>query len=291
MKILLLFIARYLLAPFSIAIMVFALTTIKKIKSRLNIKKIIVFLLIATLILSIPCLFGFLKNEYVWGGLFFTILTYLLLGYVFSKLLTAPLFTTLGFNGSRKGTLIIIAVLCISGGWCHFLLFELISKLPYSFMCSLNIIWFAVPSFILFSRESFLKIPQPIYTPWELSCGTFDRNYWDNIAHFGSRSVTVKIKRKIDDASYATLVVRMPNEISLGNWFNWFIEDQNRRFPQDLIEIQDGDYQIGWMFLSPRWFRFPLFIRTLDPYYTSEQNKIKNHQIIYIHRVKTTYQI
>ena len=44
--------------------------------------------------------------------------------------------------------------------------------------------------------------------PWELSYGTFDRKYWDNIDNFGFRTVKVKIKRNIKDPTYTSLVVR-----------------------------------------------------------------------------------
>ena len=46
------------------------------------------------------------------------------------------------------------------------------------------------------------------------------------------------------------------------------------------------DMQIGWMFYTSKWFNFPLFIRILDPTLTSEGNKIKNNQTIYIRRVQ-----
>ena len=140
----------------------------------------------------------------------------------------------------------------------------------------------------MYGRTLFMDIPHPIYTPWKLSEGTFDRKYWDNIDIFGFRTVKVKIKRKIDDVTYASLVVRMPNEISLGNWFNWVIEDQNRRFPQNTIETEkdDDDVHIGWMFYTSKWFKFPLFVRILDHKANSEGNRIKNNQTIYIRRVQ-----
>lgn len=151
-------------------------------------------------------------------------------------------------------------------------------------VCDLRDDFFCIQS--MYSRTLFLDIPHPIYTPWELSYGTFDRKYWDNIDNFGFRTVKVKIKRNIKDPTYASLVVRLPNEISLGNWFNWVIEDQNRRFPQNKIETEKEDMQIGWMFYTSKWFNFPLLIRILDPTLTSEGNKIKNNQTIYIRRVQ-----
>ena len=286
MKILLYFFARYLLAPLFVAVMIFVLTGIKTIKSKLSLKKLIIFILLASIAVSLPSLFGFLKNEYVWGGLTFTILSYILLGALFCKLSTSDLFGAIGIGSSRTAVILTLTTICALGGWCYYLLFELISKLPYSLWNTTNILWFAIPYLIMYSRTLFLDIPHPIYTPWELSYGTFDRKYWDNIDNFGFRTVKVKIKRNIKDPTYASLVVRLPNEISLGNWFNWVIEDQNRRFPQNKIETEKEDMQIGWMFYTSKWFNFPLFIRILDPTLTSEGNKIKNNQTIYIRRVQ-----
>lgn len=98
MKILLYFFARYLLAPLFVAVMIFVLTGIKTIKSKLSLKKLIIFILLASIAVSLPSLFGFLKNEYVWGGLTFTILSYILLGALFCKLSTSDLFGAIGIG-------------------------------------------------------------------------------------------------------------------------------------------------------------------------------------------------
>ena len=63
MKILLYFFARYLLAPLFVAVMIFVLTGIKTIKSKLSLKKLIIFILLASIAVALPSLFGFLKNE------------------------------------------------------------------------------------------------------------------------------------------------------------------------------------------------------------------------------------
>lgn len=286
MKILLCFFARYLLAPLFVAVMIFMLTGIKKIKSKLSLKKLIIFILLASIVFALPCLFGFLRNEYVWGGLLFTVLSYILLGILFYRLSTSELFHAIGINESRTAVILTLITICALGGWCYYLLFELISELPYSLWNTTNIIWFVIPYFIMYSRTAFIDIPHPIYLPWDLSYGTFDRKYWDNIDNFGFRTVKVKIRRKIGDQSYASLVVRLPNEISIGNWFNWLIEDQNRRFPQNKIETEKEDIQLGWIFYTSKWFNFPLFIRILDPKQGSDENRIKNNQAIYIRRVQ-----
>lgn len=136
MKILLYFFARYLLAPLFVAVMIFVLTGIKTIKSKLSLKKLIIFILLASIAVALPSLFGFLKNEYVWGGLTFTVLSYILLGALFCKLSTSDLFGAIGIGSSRTAVILTLTTICALGGWCYYLLFELISKLPYSLTSS-----------------------------------------------------------------------------------------------------------------------------------------------------------
>lgn len=251
-------------------------------------KKAIIFILISTLIIALPCLLGLLRNEFVWGGLFLTILCYIGLGFIFWKYTESDSFKAIGLGESTGGTILLLSVSGILGGWIYYLVFERISNLPYAIWGALNVLWFIVPYMIMLGRKLFLLIPPPIYVPWELEFGTFDRNYWDNIDSFEFKSVKVKINRKIGDKNYASLVVKLPDGISLGNWFNWFIEDQNRRFPQNRIETGKDGYKVGWTFYTTKWFSYPLLIRILDPHKDSEQNKIKNNRPIYIRRVKLT---
>lgn len=280
---------KYLLAPFFVMIMLFILNSMKNLKQKLSMKKAIIFILISALIIALPCLFGLLRNEFVWAGLLLTILSYIGLGFIFWRYTESDMYKAIGLSESTVGTILLLIVSGVLGGWIYYLAFERLSGgLPYAIWGALNVSWFIVPYMIMLSRKLFLLIPPPIYIPWELGFGTFDRNYWDNIDSFEFKSVKVKIKRKINDKNYATLVVKLPNGISLGNWFNWFIEDQNRRFPQNKIETEKDGYKVGWTFYTTKWSNYPLLIRILNPKEDSEVNKIKNNRPIYIRRVKLT---
>lgn len=288
METLLSFFFKYLLAPLFVTVMLFFLNSMKNLKRKLSMKKAVIFILISALIIALPCLLGLLRNEFVWGGLFLTILCYIGLGFIFWKYTESGSFNAIGLGESTGGTILLLSVSGILGGWIYYLVFEKISNLPYAIWGALNVLWFIVPYMIMLGRKQFLLIPPPIYVTWELEFGTFDRNYWDNIDSFEFKSVKVKINRKIGDKNYASLVVKLPDGISLGNWFNWFIEDQNRRFPQNRIETGKDGYKVGWTFYTTKWFSYPLLIRILDPHKNSEQNKIKNNRPIYIRRVKLT---
>jgi len=288
MEMLLSFFFKYLLAPLLVTVMLFFLNGMKNLKRKLSMKKAIIFILISALIIALPCLLGLLRNEFVWGGLLLTILCYIGLGFIFWKYTESDSFKAIGLGESTGGTILLLSVSGILGGWIYYLIFEKISNLPYAIWGALNVLWFIVPYMVMLGRKLFLLIPPPIYAPWELEFGTFDRNYWDNIDSFEFKSVKVKINRKIGDKNYASLVVKLPDGISLGNWFNWFIEDQNRRFPQNRIETGKDGCKVGWTFYTTKWFSYPLLIRILDPHKDSKQNKIRNNRPIYIRRVKLT---
>lgn len=288
MKVLIAFFLKYLLAPLLVTLMVLCLTNVNVLKKKFSVKKLIIFILVSAVIITIPALFGFLKNEYVWGGLILTTLSYLIMGTLYLVIADTKLYSSMGFGESGGFKLVILAMCSILGGWCYYLLFEWISDLPYSLWCLASVVWIFVPLLVQCSLKSYLAIPHPIYNPWELSNGTFDRTTWDKVDSFKTQSVRVQIKRRILDKSYASLNVKFPHDISVGNWFNWFIEDQNRRFPQETIETDYENIQMGWIFYTPRWLNIPIFVRVLDPDKTRRENKLKNNQTVYVHRIQLT---
>ena len=95
----------------------------------------------------------------------------------------------------------------------------------------------------------------------------------------------MRIKRRKGDTGYALLTDRLSDGIPLGDWFDWLVEDQNKRFPQAKIDKHLDNPESGWIFYTSKWFKYPLFIRMLDPRLSAVENYIKKDQIIYIKRV------
>lgn len=85
METLLSFFFKYLLAPLFVTVMLFFLNSMKNLKRKLSMKKAVIFILISALIIALPCLLGLLRNEFVWGGLFLTILCYIGLGFILGQ--------------------------------------------------------------------------------------------------------------------------------------------------------------------------------------------------------------
>ena len=145
--------------------------------------------------------------------------------------------------------------------------------------------WFMIPYFTCMSFEKFRNIHPPVYALWKSDSGNFNRNYWDTFDSFRAKAVKVRMKRKKGDVGYTSFTVRLSNGIPLGNWFDWLVEDHNRRFPQSKIETKMDSPESGWIFYTSKWFKYPLFIRILDPNLPSEENRIRKGQVIYIKRV------
>ena len=290
MEALISFFVKYLLVPLLAVVMLFVVNKLAGIKKKIQVKKVIIFVLIVVLILTLPSLFALLKNEFVWGGLVLSIISYLILGIGLVYYVKSSYYAkTLGFEDDLQDKAIFFLVLCIAmlvSGWAYYLFFNLLSTLPYASTAMFIVLWFVMPLLYVIARDYYLKFAPVFRTPWVVKSDTTDSSYWERVDTFNLIQVTVRIKKTPDAENYSSYVVKLPMEVPIGEWFDRFIEDQNVRFPESPILTKDEDEDIGWVFYTPKWFTIPLFVRFLDPENEAYDNRIKNRQIIYIRRVK-----
>ena len=290
MEALISFFVKYLLVPLLAVVMLFVVNKLAGIKKKIQVKKVIIFVLIVVLILTLPSLFALLKNEFVWGGLILSIISYLILGIGLVYYVKSSYYAkTLGFEDDLQDKAIFFLVLCIVmlvSAWAYYLFFNLLSTLPYASTAMFIVLWFVIPSLYVTARDYYLKFAPVFRTPWVVKSDTTDSSYWERVDTFNLIQVTVRIKKTPDAENYSSYVVKLPMEVPIGKWFDRFIEDQNVRFPESPILTKDEDEDIGWVFYTPKWFTIPLFVRFLDPENEAYDNRIKNRQIIYIRRVK-----
>ncbi|AVM50206.1 TssN family type VI secretion system protein [Capnocytophaga sp. oral taxon 878] len=290
MEALISFFVKYLLVPLLAVVMLFVVNKLAGIKKKIQVKKVIIFVLIVVLILTLPSLFALLKNEFVWGGLVLSIISYLILGIGLVYYVKSSYYAkTLGFEDDLQDKAIFFLVLCIAmlvSGWAYYLFFNLLSTLPYASTAMFIVLWFVMPLLYVIARDYYLKFAPVFRTPWVVKSDATDSSYWERVDTFNLIQVTVRIKKTPDAENYSSYVVKLPMEVPIGKWFDRFIEDQNVRFPESPILTKDEDEDIGWVFYTPKWFTIPLFVRFLDPENEAYDNRIKNRQIIYIRRVK-----
>ena len=290
MEALISFFVKYLLVPLLAVVMLFVVNKLAGIKKKIQVKKVIIFVLIVVLILTLPSLFALLKNEFVWGGLVLSIISYLIFGIGLVYYVKSSYYAkTLGFEDDLQDKAIFFLVLCIAmlvSAWAYYLFFNLLSTLPYASTAMFIVLWFVMPLLYVTARDYYLKFAPVFRTPWVVKSDATDSSYWERIDTFNLIQVTVRIKKTPDAENYSSYVVKLPMEVPIGKWFDRFIEDQNVRFPESPILTKDEDEDIGWVFYTPKWFTIPLFVRFLDPENEAYDNRIKNRQIIYIRRVK-----
>lgn len=290
MEALISFFVKYLLVPLLAVVMLFVVNKLAGIKKKIQVKKVIIFVLIVVLILTLPSLFALLKNEFVWGGLVLSIISYLILGIGLVYYVKSSYYAkTLGFEDDLQDKAIFFLVLCIAmlvSAWAYYLFFNLLSTLPYASTAMFIVLWFVIPLLYVMARDYYLKFAPVFRTPWVVKSDTTDSSYWERVDTFNLIQVTVRIKKTPDAENYSSYVVKLPMEVPIGKWFDRFIEDQNVRFPESPILTKDENEDIGWVFYTPKWFTIPLFVRFLDPENEAYDNRIKNRQIIYIRRVK-----
>lgn len=285
MNALMAFFLRYLLAPLIVIISVIVMNSLSKGKSILKMKRLIIFILTGALILALPSLLGLLKYEFVWGGLIISTITYLILGYCFNLFSKTSLFKTIGYDDRKWLILLGYFVIVVLAAWIYYLVFTWLSKLNYGVWAMTNTLWFFTPVLYVFSKEKFVGVPTAFYKLWVVEKDEKDEEYWNNIDTFRLMQVTIKVKRNINSKRYASFSVKMPEDVTIGRWYNRFVEDQNIRFPNETIELNSGQASYGWIFYTNKWLPFPLFIRMLDFNQNVVKNKIKNKTTIYARRV------
>ncbi|MEM8939817.1 MAG: TssN family type VI secretion system protein [Bacteroidota bacterium] len=281
------FFLKYLLAPLSVVIGVIVINIIGKANKAMKMKKLIIFILLLSLILAIPSLFGLLKYEFIWGGLILTIFTYLILGSVFNWFMTFKAFKSIGIYEKTGLVILSIVISMMLGIWLYYHAFGFLNRLNYAEWSMLTVLWFLVPILSRFTRLAFLEVPSPIYKDFFLSHQKIDEEYWNNIDTFRAMQVNVRIKRRETSRSDAAFSVRLPDDISIGGWFKRFIEDQNIRFPEHQIEIADtSGNEYSWACYTTRWFSVPLFVRIIDFEENVRSGKIRKKGYIYLRRVR-----
>ena len=252
---------------------------------KVKVKSAIIFVLCFSILIAITSLFAFFNNEFIWFGLLFSILYYILLGIGLLYYMNTNFFKGIGIMESLLGKFFIFLIVTILSCWIYYLVFNLIAISGYVHYIMFTILWVFVPFLFSELKQKYVAIPYPFYEHWKVGSGRTDNEYWDNIDKFHLMQVSIKIKKRTDSEFFSKFDVKIAQEVNLGSWFDKFIEDQNYRFPNDAIETNANDDNMGWIFYTSKYFKFPLFIRNLDPTKPIAESNIKNKQVIFAKRV------
>lgn len=242
-------------------------------------KKLIVYLLVCIILLSIPALLGLLDYNFMPYGYLILGLLYLLMGYYNTKVIT--------WLFKKKPTYFIEISLFIftllSGMLLFSLLFNFCNELHYGLWASTSVILYLFPSLYKKTNQLFLDIPVEVYNVWtfkdspELSNNaTIDYNQL--------KVVRMELFKQENDIKPITINAKAPYDITFGVWFKRLLTDYNTKSPLTPIDSNSDSKESGWIFyVKPSIF---LPRNYIDYNKTFKENRISERYTIVAKRVK-----
>ncbi len=278
------FFLKYILFPLLLIIMAVVFSIIKKGRSLLSMRRLIIFVLLTGIFIAVPIVFLGLFDIYFYPtGLLLTHLYFFFFGFMLVQFTYTDLFESIGFDDNLVFFMMALIVSMMLGGWLHFIIFERLNELDYTPMVSMGVIWIFTPFFLKWAEDAFVEIPPKIYKLWYPAKNT-DYDYWETIDLRRLREATIRVRRDPDDPLYSNLDAKIPEGVSIGQWFNRFIEDHDIKFPDTPVSMRDErDEFYGWVFYKKRFL--PIFNQPIDFEKNTQTLKIKDNSTIIAKRV------
>lgn len=274
---------QYLLMPV-IAIIAGSLLVVMKRKNQLlSNRKLIIFVLLYSLVMAIPGLFGLAKGNFAPWNYMAAQAIYLLLGVAFVH------FYDVHFKREVQQYKILFQVsvmvfILLLGGYLFALLFNLLNGTKNGYAGMTAMLSFFLPLIFYWTYSAFIAIPFEIYKVWEYPTGMVEEVNFDGLDFNKLMVLELEFSRQPDDVDRLRVKAKAPANITFGEWFRKFLDDYNYKFPNQTIvyEKEDGNMH-NWVFYSKRSFFHRR--RLLDPDQTIEQNRIREHITIISKRV------
>ena len=176
---------------------------------------------------------------------------------------------------------LVVVLLSTMGYFAAF--YFLSHKSGYSFYFALSLWYIMVPMAVMRCFDLALAVPARDYKTWLYPSKPIVADM-DRIDPSNFAIITFIFPKKYGDNNKANLQSKAPYDYKLGDLFYGFINEWNRRNPQDTIDYLDIDGQVfGWHFyVQDKWYQSPHY---LDPDLTIRDNNIKVNQIIQTVRI------
>ncbi|MBE9599394.1 TssN family type VI secretion system protein [Pedobacter sp. MC2016-24] len=275
------FFIRFLLFPLIVLVSTAVLSIINKKNQFINNKRLIVSVLLIGIILAIPGFLGFLNFNFMPWGYIICCIFYLLMGTVFTYLLTKYYPKEL----LERKVFIFFATLISA------LLSVYLFQLAFNWLSSVNFGWFGagsitcffVPLIFWWAYVSLLGIPSEIYKIWKYPDMPLDINM-DHVDFNKLLVLELELYRKSSDPEPLKVKVKALENMNFGIWFHKFIDDYNLKFTNNPIAFKSDDQEnYKWIFfIKTSFFKRNIFI---DPDLDIIENGITEKMTIYAKRV------
>lgn len=274
------FITSYLLMPIIAMILVFAGYFVAKKNKILSNRKLIFFVLLGALVLSLPGLLGFIDYwfmPYIYIGLQ---IFYLVIGWYASKYIKNALKKTrddipylLEFG--------LCFLMMLVGAAFFSLIFNLCNELQYGIWASTCLLTFLFPTLLAQTYFVYMLIPLEIHNVWKYSYNE-DLSSFDSMDYNKLMVMELEIFKQVNDTSPSKVKAKAPDNMPFGVWFQKFLTDYNIKFTRTPIDVMDKE-AYGWIFYIKRSFFHRR--RYIDFEKTIAENKIKEKYTIIAKRV------
>ena len=244
-----------------------------------NNKKLIAYLLICILSLSLPALLGLLNYDFMPYGYLSIGALYLVLGYYNTRIIlwlfkeAPPYYIELS----------IVLFTMLGGAFLFSLIFNFCNELQYGLWASTAILAFLFPSLYIKSTQLFLNIPIEVYKVW-LYDKSPDITNDHTIDYNQLKVVKMELFKKEQDSEPVTINAKAPYDMAFGVWFKRLLTDYNIKSLLSPIDPTNGSQDTGWIFYTKPSFFLPRNYIDYDKTFT--ENKISERHTIIAKRVK-----
>lgn len=274
---------QYLLMPVVAVVSGAVMLVLKRKNQLLSNKKLIIFVLLYSLIMAIPGLFGLSGGNFAPWNYMAAQGIYLLLGVAFVH------FYDVYFKREVQHykillQLMVMLFIVLLGGYLFALLYNLLNGSRNGYIGMTSLLSFFLPLIFYWTYSAFIAIPFEIYKVWEYPTGMVEEINFDGLDFNKLMVLELEFSRQPDDVDRLRVKAKAPANITFGEWFRKFIDDYNYKFPNQTIVFEKDDGNMhSWVFYSKRSFFHRR--RLLDPDQTIEQNRIREHITIISKRV------
>ncbi len=243
-------------------------------------KKTILVILLGALILTVPSTLVFVGLPYM-PTLYVICAAYnLLMGWAY-----VAYYPNMLINPGQHQwwvQLLILLLTVLIGAALFTIIFHFLSDIDYGWMVGFPISFVFIPLFFSYTFDALLSIPMEIYKVWhyneELETHWFDDQY------SGMLVFKVELYKNQDDLNLTQVKAKAPYTIIFKDWFQRFLDDFNKKYPQSPIEcVSYGNEAFGWVFyVKPKFWPVKRYI---DFEKTVYENEIDDTSVIVAKRV------
>ena len=278
---------QYLLMPILVVIMGVVMRVLSKKNKLLSNRKLIFFVLLASVIMALPGLFGLINTSFSPWLYLISQVYYLIMGILFVQAYEH----FIGKNVQRYKVLLqVVAMFVITGlGFYLFaVLYNFLHAENFGYIGATSILIFFIPSIFYWAYIAFINIPFEIYKVWEYPKDKEEVNF-DGLDFDRLMVLELEFSKKPDAEDRLRVKAKAPGNITLGDWFRKFIDDYNAKFPASTIEYirPDGNMH-SWVFYLKKSFFHRR--RLLDPDLTILENRVAENLKITSKRVISNFE-